>query len=68
MKTIYFSTESLSDVLTTLYEECAAIGANFEIKPSENEIYIKFPDRTVRLKALEVLDAYDISRELFSKK
>lgn len=68
MKTIYFSTESLSDVLTTLYEECAAIGAAFEIKPYESEIFLKLPDRTVRLKALEVLDAYDISRELFSKK
>ena len=54
--------------MTTLYEECAAVRATFETRPSENEILVKFSDKTVRIKVLEVVDAYDISREIFAKK
>lgn len=68
MKTYYISTDSLSDVMATLYEECAAVGATFETRPIENEILVKFSDKTVRIKVLEVVDAYDISREIFAKK
>lgn len=68
MQTINISRDSLSDVLTTLYDECASIGATFKTDPLSDEIIVKLPNKEIKIKIYDIVDAYDISRELFSKK
>ena len=67
METINISRESLPDVLTDLYEECAAIGATFTSEPTTDEIIVNLPDRKVKIKIYDILDGFEVKRKLFGK-
>lgn len=67
MKTFIVSNERLSNVLLTLWESCEENGARLDIDPAKGEIRVVDKGQTLlaKITALDVVDEYDLAREIF---